>query len=127
MVDGKQDSVNMFPLDANTNYHVGPASFTKDGNEMFFTLTRIPKKPVFVKGKLATVNVEIYSSKKDATGKWAVPSPFKYNKVDEYSLGDPFVTSDGNSLYFVSNMTGGLGGTDVYVVSVPMPAIGEHL
>jgi outer membrane protein OmpA-like peptidoglycan-associated protein len=115
MVDGKQDSVNMFPLDANTNYHVGPASFTKDGNEMFFTLTRIPKKPVFVKGKLATVNVEIYSSKKDAAGKWAVPSPFKYNKVDEYSLGDPFVTSDGNSLYFVSNMTGGLGGTDIYV------------
>lgn len=110
-------SINLFPLDANTDYHVGPASFTADGKEMYFTLTRIPKKPVYVKGKLATVNIEIYSSKKDEsnTNQWGTPIPFKYNKVNDYSVGDPFISKDGKSLYFVSNMPGGVGGTDIYV------------
>ncbi|TCD18110.1 flagellar motor protein MotB [Pedobacter psychrodurus] len=113
--DKTTDSISLFPIDANTDYHVGPASFTADGKEMYFTLTRIPKKPVYVKGKLATVNIEIYSSKKDEENKWGTPVSFKYNKVNEYSLGDPFISKDGNSLYFVSNMEGGAGGTDMYV------------
>lgn len=115
MKDKNQDSVFSFNLNANTDYHVGPASFSKDGNEVFFTLSKIPKKPVYVKGKMATVNVEIYSSKKDAEGKWGGPIPFKYNKVDDFSVGDPFITADGNTLYFVSNMPNGLGGTDIYL------------
>lgn len=110
-----QDDVLPFDLNANTAYHVGPASFTGDGNEVFFTLTKIPKKPVYIKGKLATVNIEIYSSKKDTQGKWTIPVPFKYNKVDEYSVGDPFISADGKQLYFVSNMPNGFGGTDIYV------------
>jgi len=110
-----QDNIFNFDINANTDYHVGPASFNKDGNEVFFTLTRIPKKPVYEKGKLATVNIEIYTSKKDADGKWATPVPFKYNNVNEYSVGDPFITADGNRLYFVSNMPNGTGGTDIYV------------
>ena len=113
--DAGTDSVVVFPVGANTDYHVGPASFTKDGQEMFFTMTRIPRDPVYVKGKLATVNVEIYSSKKDSSGKWAAPVGFRYNNVDGYSVGDPFVSADGNSLYFASNMPNGLGGSDIYV------------
>ena len=109
------DVIRDFPLQAETDYHVGPASFTADGNEMYFTLTRIPEKPVFIKGKLATVNIEIYSSNKDANGKWTVPIPFSYNNVNEYSVGDPFISKDGKSLYFTSNLLGGLGGTDIYV------------
>ena len=111
----RKDKDSIYNFNIHADYHVGPASFTRDGNEMFFTLTKIPKKPVYVNGKLATVNVEIYSSKKDADGKWAAPIPFKYNKVDDYSVGDPFISADGNSLYFVSNMPKGLGGTDIYV------------
>ncbi|RZK93283.1 MAG: flagellar motor protein MotB [Pedobacter sp.] len=115
MADKTSDSISVFPIDANTDYHVGPASFTIDGKEMYFTLTKIPKKPVYVKNKLATVNIEIYKSKKDANNKWTTPVSFKYNKVNEYSVGDPFISKDGNSLYFVSNMAGGAGGTDMYV------------
>jgi len=113
--DENQDSIFSFNLNVNTDYHIGPASFSKDGNEVFFTLSKIPKKPVYVKGKMATVNVEIYSSKKDAEGKWVSPIPFKYNKVNDYSVGDPFLTADGDNLYFVSNMPNGLGGTDIYL------------
>ncbi|KLT66689.1 OmpA family protein [Pedobacter sp. BMA] len=108
-------NLQLFPVDANTAYHLGPASFTSDGLEMYFTVTKIPQKPVYVSGKLATVNVEIFSSKQNASGKWSAPVPFKFNRVNEYSLGDPFISPDGNSLYFVSNMKGGKGGTDIYL------------
>lgn len=108
------EAISLFDLPAGTDYHVGPASFTADGKEMYFALTRIPPKPVYVNGKLATINIEIYSSKKDDDGKWAAPKAFPYNKVNEYSVGDPSISKDGKILYFVSNMPGGQGGTDLY-------------
>ncbi|TDG34781.1 flagellar motor protein MotB [Pedobacter changchengzhani] len=113
------DSVKLFPLNTGTNYHVGAASFTADGKEMYFTLTKIDDELSFsknsiLKSKLATVNVEIFSSKKDTSGNWGEAVPFAYNKVNEYSVGDPFISSDGKTLYFASNMPGGKGGTDIY-------------
>jgi peptidoglycan-associated lipoprotein len=81
---------------------------------MFFTLTRVPKKQKS-KGDLKTINLEIYSSKKDATTNvWGIPSAFTFNAPGQYSVGDPFITGDGKCLYFVSDMPGGYGGTDIY-------------
>lgn len=116
----ESDEAVLFPVTVGTDYHIGPASFTADGNQMYFTLTRIPKDAKYekvkgLKGKLATVNVEIYWSSKDANGKWASPVAFKYNNVNTYSVGDPFIAADGQALYFASNMPGGKGGTDLYV------------
>ncbi len=103
----------LFPFIAGTDYHIGSVSFTKDGDEMYFTLTRIPEnwnRPV-----IKTINLEIYSSKKDTVAhKWLTPVPFKYNNAERWSVGDPFITPDGQGLYFVSNMPGGVGGTDIY-------------
>jgi len=111
---GSTDSVHLFPLKTGTDYHVGPVSFTKDGNEMYFSLTRIPGKITRAKGEPSTINVEIYHSKKDSAGNWSAPVAFPYNKVDAYSVSDPFITADGNALYFSSNMPGGAGGADIY-------------
>lgn len=112
----KTDSIiQLFPIKTDTKYHVGSASFTADGNTMYFTLTRIPGNLQKVKNKPSTINVETYSSTKNADRIWAPPVSFTYNNVNEYSIGDPFITADGNSLYFVSNMPGGLGGTDIYL------------
>ncbi|SDF82048.1 OmpA family protein [Chitinophaga filiformis] len=110
-----EDSVQLFPLKTGTNYHVGSASFTKDGKEVYFTLTRIPGKSSGAKGKALTVNIEIYSSRQDASGNWSAPLAFTHNNVTAYSVGDPFITEDGMALYFSSNMPGGVGGTDLYV------------
>lgn len=114
------DSVKVVSIKKGTAYHVGPASFTKDGRTMYFTLTKIPEDAVYekVKGakdKLVTVNVEIYSSTSTKGDEWSAPTPFKYNKAKEFSLGDPFVTTDGKRLYFSSDMPGGKGGMDLYV------------
>ena len=113
------DTAQRFPLNAGTDYHVGSASFSADGKQAYFTLTRIPKKMTYAtvgKNKIATVHTEIYFSNQMDDGSWSTPMPFKYNDVDKYSIGDPFMTKEGNRLYFVSNMPGGQGGTDIYYV-----------
>lgn len=109
------DSVQLFPINTGTKYHVGSASFTSDGNTMFFTLTRITNELERLKKKPATVNIEIFSSTKSADGTWGDPVAFPYNNINKYSVGDPFISNNGNSLYFSSDMPGGLGGTDIYV------------
>lgn len=114
-INANSDSSSLFPIVPETEYHVGPATFSADGREVYFTRTRIPKNPVYVKGKLASINVEIYSSRMDETSKtWSAPVAFNYNNVNEWSVGDPWLSADGNTLYFVSNMPGGKGGTDIY-------------
>jgi len=112
--DKKQDSVGVLHLNTATEYHIGPASFNTDGNEMYFTLTKIPKRPAYQDG-IATLNLEIYSCRKDSTGKWSAPIAFPYNNAGAYSNGDPFISPDGKRLYFVSNMPNGSGGTDIYI------------
>ena len=109
-----QDSVTYFPFNAGTKYHVGAATFTEDERQMFFSLTEIPRKTAKGKGAMKTINVEIYSSQKDGQGRWQAPVPFMYNNVEAYSIGDPFITPTGDTLYFSSNMPGGNGGTDLY-------------
>jgi len=110
------NTLDNFPIDIDTDYHIGAASFTADGNEMYFTLTRLPQKLRYNKAGLATIHTEIFYSKKTADGKtWDKPTPFKFNKVSEYSVGDPHISKDGKQLYFVANAPGGKGGTDIYL------------
>jgi peptidoglycan-associated lipoprotein len=115
------DTAQRFPLNVGTDYHVGPASFSADGKQVYFTLTRIPNKMTYAtvgKNKIATINTEIYFSNKADDGSWSTPSPFKYNDVEKYSTGDTFITKDGKKLYFVANMPGGQGGTDINLKDV---------
>lgn len=106
--------VTHFSLPVNTDYHLASVSFSEDEKTVYFALTRIPEKKKHYKDGVLTVNVELFSSQKDDYNKWKKPLPFKYNKVFEYSVGDPFLSRDGKILYFVSNMPGGKGGSDIY-------------
>ena len=93
----------------NKKYHEGPASFSKDGNFMVFT-----KNDYKGKSKDGVVNLQLFSSEyKD--GKWQKENSLHFNS-SEYSVGHPALTPDGNTMYFASNMPGGIGGTDLYVV-----------
>lgn len=111
------DSATLFPFYAGSDYHFGAAAFTANGNEMFFTLTKIPAQVERENGVPKTVKVELFSAKKEADGTWGKPVSFRYNNVNQYSVGDPFITKDGKILYFVSDMPGGKGKTDIYYVT----------
>ena len=111
----QEGNIDLFPLKiAGEGFHVGSATFSADGNEVYFTLSRIPSKINRKKNGPSTVNIEIYSSRKNGDS-WSEPKSFRYNNVLEWSVGDPFLSADGKQLYFISNMPGGKGGTDIYV------------
>nr|WP_068893412.1 OmpA family protein [Pedobacter panaciterrae] len=109
------DQLSLFPLGDSNDYHIGTASFTADGKEAYFTMTRIKSKKDF-KQPLNTIYVGLYSSRL-VDGKWTDPEAFRYTDDRKWSVGDPFISPDGQTLYFVSDMQGGLGGTDIYKCS----------
>jgi outer membrane protein OmpA-like peptidoglycan-associated protein/tetratricopeptide (TPR) repeat protein len=97
----------------NQEYHDGPATFNKAYTEIFLNRTFVHKD----KGKKDSKSIRthllkiFYATRKN--GKWQKLTPFFLNN-DEYSVGHPALSPDGKELYFVSDMKGGSGGTDIY-------------
>jgi len=97
--------------------HFGPATFSKKRNEVYFAVTRnLTREEKRKAGKDVTVNIEIFSNSLDANNWGEGAHPFRYNNITEWSVGDPYLTSSGDTLYFTSDMPGGKGGTDIYYV-----------
>ncbi|RZT96891.1 WD40 repeat protein [Ancylomarina subtilis] len=92
--------------DLSTKYNEGSASFS--ANEKFIYFTR-NKGTVDINGQ---AQLNIYMSR-FAKGKWDKPELFQY-AGDDYSTGHPSISKDGKLLFFISNMPGGYGGTDIY-------------
>lgn len=98
--------------DVNGKYHDGPASFTGDGKTIYFTRNNYTLKKVG-KSEHEVVNLKIVeASAKDTS--WVDMKEMPFNSND-YSCGHPAISKDGNTLYFVSDMPGGKGGTDLYI------------
>lgn len=109
----------------NDQFHNGPSTFTEDNKTVYFTRTKAVKQTQKTnnpdptswfkdyEGDIYTNRLEIYSAKY-VDGKWSEITPFEKNNSALYSVGHPALSPDGNILYFVSDMPGGLGGTDIY-------------
>lgn len=96
-------------------YHIGPVSTSRSGNDLYVTRTTTSKKMEVVKTgkyKYHTANLELFLYK-NSSDKW-VETPFPYNDVEKYSVGHAALSKDERTLYFVSDMPGGLGGTDIW-------------
>lgn len=91
----------------NSKYHEGPACFTPNERFIFFTRN---KGNLNLEGKS---ELNIYSSRFNGS-EWDKPELFLFAGT-AYSIGHPSISSDGRYLYFISNMDGGYGGTDIYV------------
>ena len=99
-----------FSYHINTEYHDGPVCFNSEQNTMY--LTRVTY--VLNKKDKNFVNLpKIYISKLKGSS-WGKVEAFQYN-VDGYSTAHPCISADGQFLFFVSDMPGGFGGTDIYV------------
>lgn len=57
--------------------------------------------------------MELYVYARLPDGTWSA-EPFIHNNVAEYSIGHATLSPDGNILYYVSDMPGGQGGTDIW-------------
>lgn len=93
--------------DLNTKYHEGPACFTPNQRFIYFTRN---KGNLNLQGKS---ELNIYTSRFNGKS-WDKPELFQFSGQN-YSMGHPSISADGRYLYFISNMEGGYGGTDIYV------------
>ncbi len=108
-----------FSKNVNTKYHEASVTFSPDNRTMYFTRNNFGKK--LGRDKNGVNHLKIYTSNK-INGEWteAVEVPFNSNN---YSTGHPTLSPDGKQLYFVSDMPGTIGETDIFVVDV----IGDNL
>jgi outer membrane protein OmpA-like peptidoglycan-associated protein/tetratricopeptide (TPR) repeat protein len=98
--------------DAATKYHEGAVSFTSDAQKVYYTRNNYYNNKTHTSTD-KIIKLKIYES--EVSGKtWKNDKNFPYNN-DEYSVGHPALTPDGNTMYFVSDMPGGYGMTDLYI------------
>jgi outer membrane protein OmpA-like peptidoglycan-associated protein len=100
--------------DVNTKQHEASAAFSPDGTTMYFTRNNDQRKKR--KNKKNVNHLKIFSSKL-IDGKWDAPKEVAFNN-ENYSTGHPALSPDGKQMYFVSDMPGGYGYTDLYVVDI---------
>ena len=64
-----------------------------------------------------TNNYQLYKYDFDGVHTWINEVSIDFNSK-EYSIENPFVSTDGKKMYFSSNMPGGYGGFDIYVAEI---------
>ena len=103
-----------FSKEVNTKYHEASVTFSPDNETMYFTRNNYGKK--LKRDKKGINHLKIYRSKK-VNGEWTEATEVPFNS-DSYSTGHPALSPDGKKLYFVSDMPGSIGQTDIFVVDV---------
>lgn len=109
--NGEWLSPHLLQGDINGPFHEGPASFSADGNTVYFTRSNYFKRKMELNDENEN-NLKIFKATL-IDGKWKNLEDFPFNS-DDYSCGHPSLSADGKELYFVSDMPGGYGGTDIY-------------
>ncbi len=111
--DGYLQQPVFFRNDFQNNFNEGPVSFSADGRRVAFCRNNFidGTRQIAQKG----VNMSLYIADV-VDGNWANERAFPFNGSD-FATGFPCLTADGNTLYFASNMAGGIGGWDIYVSS----------
>lgn len=98
----------------NSQKHEGPICFSPDGKKVYFTSNnRDSKNP---NGKDGVQNFKLYIAD-ILRSEWVNIRELPFNSAD-YSCGHPTLSADGRTLFFSSDMPGGLGGSDIYSCTI---------
>ena len=96
------------PGDVNSTYRETSVSISKDGNTLYFASDR----PGGLGGS------DIYVSTKNRMGEWTKVSNMGPNINSELDEDSPYIDYDGKTLYFSSEGKKGMGGFDIYKVTL---------
>src|SRR5574344_1803610 len=105
---GKWESPNPLEGEINTEFDEGTCSFSADGQELYYTLSKV------VKGE--TLGAAIYMCKRNG-GAWSEPQKLQILKDSSITTAHPALSRDGAYLYFFSDIDGGFGGRDIWRVA----------
>jgi hypothetical protein len=111
--DIEEPEIDEFSKSINSKYHEGPVTFFKDYKKIVFTRNNYNKGKARKSDKGINM-LKLYTATKKGN-KWTDIKELPFNS-DEYSAGHPALSPDNRKMYFVSDMPGGFGGTDIYVV-----------
>jgi outer membrane protein OmpA-like peptidoglycan-associated protein/tetratricopeptide (TPR) repeat protein len=106
---GNYTEPKIYAKELMTSFHDGPVTFDAKNKRMYFNSNRSTKNTTR-QGK--ENNLQIYYADWE-NGEWVFKGGFKYNDV-QFNLRHPSLSTDGNVLYFASDMAGGKGGNDIY-------------
>ncbi|MEO1487721.1 MAG: OmpA family protein [Bacteroidota bacterium] len=109
------DKVTKLPGEVNTRLHESTSVVSKDGQTMYFTRNN------FLDGKKyrdsnGVIRLKIYSAEL-VNGEWTNIVELPFND-DSYSVAHPVLSPDGKRLYFVSDMPGSLGESDIFMTQI---------
>ena len=103
----------------NSKWHDGPITISADGKTAYFASESYKEKQSSPKDKKANAKysqVYLFSVTKNGDS-WGTPSSLPFNDKS-FSNSNPSLSRDGKTLYFSSNRTGSIGGTDIWKVAV---------
>ena len=103
-VDGRWTAMEKIGDNINTKYWESHGSLSKDGNTLYFTSNR--------KGGYG--GLDIYTSEKQENGTWGEPVNLGETINSRYNEETPFITENGEMLYFSSYGHYNMGGYDVF-------------
>lgn len=121
--DGEIINVELFSKKVNSKYHDADLVYTKDLETFYFTRNNYLDKK-FKKDTLSWNLNQLYKAVRKDNGdtkskdkkNWEVQQmPFNN---DNYQTGHPALNKSEDKLYFISDMLGGYGATDIYVVDI---------
>lgn len=114
-VDGNLFNETIFIPNVMTKYHEATVTFSPDWKTMYYT-TNILKNNKLVVDESRINNFQII--KGTVEDNKLVKSEKVFFDSDKYSVGHPNLSDDGRLLFFASDMPGGYGETDLYVVRI---------
>lgn len=96
----------------NTEYNEGAPSVNANATEMYFTRC--------TRGADSDTGCRIFMATRDGAN-WVNPKEIKLTEDSLVTVGHPAISPDGLSLYFVSDMEGGIGEMDIWVARRDTP------
>lgn len=114
--NGQLSSPKEFMSNLNTDYHDATPAFLPDNSMIFFTRNYLTKKNKLDAPNGGVSNVVIMRGRV-MNNKIVDVVQLDFNSKD-YNCSQPFVSEDGKYLYFSSDMPGGYGESDIYVVEI---------
>jgi len=102
----------------NSKYHEATLSFSSDYKKVYYTRNNYNGDGA-IDGKINRLKIYSATLVEGADGKkdWSNIKELPFNS-EEYSVGHPALSADGTKLYFVSDMPGSIGETDIFVVDI---------
>ena len=110
-----KDRRQRFTKNVNAKFHESSISFSPDYDVMYFTRNNYNYGKYSVDGR-GYINLKIYRAEL-RNNNWENIQELPFCS-DNYSVGHPTVSADGKLLYFVSDMPGSMGKTDIFVAEI---------